>query len=446
MTLRKVSKAPIPHNPQLIRLVFCVRNEQFRLPFFLDYYRKLGVDEFIAIDNGSTDDTQPYLLKQADVHLFFTDQEYKSSNAGRDWLYEVAHKYCLDSWCLTIDVDEFLVYPNVEAIDLKGLTAYLDASGYQGLFSLFLDFYSDLPLSQTQYQPGQSPFDICEYYDPAESYTCYEREIFPYVEIKGGPRQRVFWPGQDKQVGPSMRKLVLIKWNDRFQYTHSTHSCVPIRLADVTGAIAHFKFLSHFADYAKSEVKRNARIANSIDWKVYSAALEGNDVCFYSPDQSRKYLNSSSLVQDSLIRSSTKFKHFCENQVRAGDAQEIFRKTSPEKSSTQTQFAEVVAIWPALSSLTEQIDNAGIEVSLLKRFETDVNNAANSRLWRSTYPLRKLASKFGLTDQRSLTEENFYNQNLHARFVFTFKSIWWDLLGPFRVIEKVFRRLRRRSN
>jgi len=452
----------IDPNNDCIKAVFCVRNEKFRLPFFLDYYRKLGVKEFFAIDNASTDDTQAYLLDQNDVHVFHTTQPYKSSNAGRDWTTEVADKFCVDDWCLTLDVDEFFLFPFMEHIDLSTLVSYLDVFGYQGVFSIFLDFYSNLPLSETHYVQNTSPFDVCEYFDSPASYSCYEREIFPHIEIKGGPRQRVFWEGEeDPTVGPSMRKLVLIKWQKGFRYTHSTHSCTPLKLADITGAIAHFKFLSHFAQYAKDEVKRNARIANSIDWKVYSKVLDSKDVCFYCHSTSIKYENSKSLLEANVISASINYVDYCLHGINGkskqsdaaahgdtGHYSDTAIKTSVRKFSKNALvgYDQVIKLWSAVSSFSTTLTLDGDDIQSLTRFERDVSIAANSGLWRFSYPMRKLASKLGLTDQRSLTEENFYNQNLHARFTFIYKSIWWDLLGPFRVVEKLIRRIRRKSN
>ena len=43
-------------------LSFCtIRNEQPRLPYFLKYYRELGVDHFLFVDNDSADATAEYL-------------------------------------------------------------------------------------------------------------------------------------------------------------------------------------------------------------------------------------------------------------------------------------------------------------------------------------------------------------------------------------------------
>jgi hypothetical protein len=64
----------------------CVRNEALRLPYFLDYYRKLGVTRFLLVDNDSTDGTREYLQLQPDVEYFHTTTSYRGSAAGRGGL------------------------------------------------------------------------------------------------------------------------------------------------------------------------------------------------------------------------------------------------------------------------------------------------------------------------------------------------------------------------
>ena len=46
-----------------------VRNEIVRLPYFLDYYRRLGAGHFLVVDNGSDDGTHEYLADQPDVSV-----------------------------------------------------------------------------------------------------------------------------------------------------------------------------------------------------------------------------------------------------------------------------------------------------------------------------------------------------------------------------------------
>ena len=50
-----------------------IRNERPRLRYFLNYYRRLGVDHFCFVDNGSTDGGPELLEDEPDVSLWHTD-------------------------------------------------------------------------------------------------------------------------------------------------------------------------------------------------------------------------------------------------------------------------------------------------------------------------------------------------------------------------------------
>jgi len=435
------------HKSSPVNIIFCIRNEMFRLQFFLDYYRRLGVTSFYAVDNGSTDGGKEYLLEQDDVALFYTDKSYKSCNAGRDWTSYLASEYCDGQWCLTLDVDEFFVMPFIEYTDLKTTVSYLDANNYEGVAALFLDFYSEKNLSETNYTPGASPFDVCQYFDNASSYKCYETETFPFLEIKGGPRQRYFWANEGDKSGPSMRKVPLVKWKSSFEYLVAAHSCTPIRLADVTSVLAHFKFLSHFKEFAASEVKRNERVANSSDWKLYAKTLKDNDANFYSQGLSIEYQNSSTLLDAGHLAASKNYLFWIRETLvdkkldESKRVNQIIDSAVKQDSQKSITFSDLSKIWTSVSYLSHNvIDDTKGQQSLL-RIERQMDRAVNSRLWRYTYRLRKFFSKYGLTDQRSVTEENYLNQSLDSRFTFVYNSIWWDLLGPFRAIEKILMRI-----
>ncbi len=44
-----------------------LRDERVRLPWFLHYYRAMGVRHFLMVDNASTDGSTEYLRNQPDV-------------------------------------------------------------------------------------------------------------------------------------------------------------------------------------------------------------------------------------------------------------------------------------------------------------------------------------------------------------------------------------------
>jgi len=449
-TLTKVSTREIDSEFPGVKVIFCIRNEKFRLSYFLEYYRLLGITEFFAIDNNSDDNTQAFLLEQSDVHVFYTDESYKRSNAGRDWTSELANKYCKDKWCLTLDVDEFLVYPFIEYVDINLFTDYLDRWGYEGLFSIFLDFYHSGPLSEASYEEGRSPFAVCDHFDSATSYKVFETPNFPFLQIKGGIRQRKFWDAADARSGPSMRKLVLIKWREGFEYLHSTHSSSSVRLADLTGVIAHFKFMSHFKEYSRSEVERNDRVSNSGDWKVYATALESEDVVFFDEAFSVKYMDSSSLLENGHMSCSLRyFDHVFRPKFRINSknvkALQFDKSAEREKLATlkelaSIRYSELNQVWPGVGLFSQTFGSNHKGAADLFRIDEDIDSLINSRYWKYTYQLRSLGARLGMCDQRSFPED-MKNQSIYSKFIYTYGSVWWDLTAPARLVVRIFRKL-----
>jgi hypothetical protein len=110
-------------------LLFCtVRNDRIRLPYFLKYYRTLGIQHFLFVDNGSDDGTGDYLAQQPDVSLWTTTASYKKARFGADWMNWLLRHHGSDHWCLTVDSDEFLIYPFCDTRPLDALTDWFDAS------------------------------------------------------------------------------------------------------------------------------------------------------------------------------------------------------------------------------------------------------------------------------------------------------------------------------
>ena len=348
-------KPRIKLRPNDVIAIFTAYNEAERIPYFLSYYRALGVDHFLAIDNNSSDNTRELLSAQPDVTYFHTTCSYVESKAGRLWTSELAAHYGMGRWCLTLDLDEQLVYPGSEYLNLKSVCKYLDRHGYEGIFTVFLDMYSSASLADAVYMPGQPFLDVCSYFE-VDGYTLRRPKYFPEVNVFGGPRQRMFFNDGRSGSGPAMRKLPLIKWSPGFEYIFSTHSCTPIRLADFTGALLHFKFFSSFKNLAERELARGDRVQKA-HYENYARLTREQNVSFHKP-YSIRYEDSSTLVQAGVMVCTRKFLNETLADVRqetggglARFLDERLRAVMDVAEERATlPLAALPAVWPILKN------------------------------------------------------------------------------------------------
>jgi hypothetical protein len=289
--------------PSDIILVCCQRNEVSRLPFFFDYYRGLGVSHFLFVDNDSDDGSLAWLSEQSDCSVWHTKASYRDAKFGMDWCNDLLRRYGANRWCLTVDADEFLVFPKMETRSLRGLCQYLDDESRRSFQVVMLDAYSDRPLNETLYEAGDDPFTTCPFFD-LDGYV-QDDGFGKATWIRGGPRLRAHFHDAPAS-SPGLNKTPLIKWRMHYHYRSSMHDCRPYYLNDaqrndsmpVTGCLFHFKFMNSLLEKTAEERVRKQHYLEGAEYDRYG--VSGN-VLLYRDGLSVRYEGTEQLMKLGLM-------------------------------------------------------------------------------------------------------------------------------------------------
>jgi hypothetical protein len=226
-----------------VMLFMCLRNELFRLPFFCDYYRKLGVNHFLIIDNDSTDGIQEWAKSQPDVSLWHTKASYKASNFGMEWCNFLLRKYGTGHLCVTVDPDEFLVYPCMESRNLRELGEYMRMEKREAFHVVMLDAYSDRPLNETIYRSGDNPWDIAPFFD-RDGYIQVIHARWPADAGSQSPPARPFAGAQQDPGGLVALEFPLCELDARHQADAAYAGARQVQ-PDAVGRAVPFQVLRH---------------------------------------------------------------------------------------------------------------------------------------------------------------------------------------------------------
>ena len=280
-----------------------VRNEAVRLPYFLSFYRQKGIGKFLFVDNGSTDGTREYLLAQPDVYVWQSPYSFNRANFGSAWFELVLRQHGVGHWCLIVDADELLYYPDCENKSLAQLCQELDAKNKHAFTTVLLEMYSDKPIKDTHYTQGQRFEDVCPYFDQRFYHSKFD-DAGPYrnqTVYFGGVRQRVFGAAGDYYLS----KAPLLRYTTEVVLAGGQHwtSYDKADIAKESGCLLHFKFFSNFHEYVTQEVRREEHSIGALQYKEYAKGLTQSDaLTLYDPRHSVRLHGSRQLARLGIIQ------------------------------------------------------------------------------------------------------------------------------------------------
>lgn len=308
--IKRIDDRNIPRLRTELRAFMVVRNEALRLPFMLRHYFERGVDRIFVLDNDSTDDTRSIVLSFDNTHLFHTKDIYTHQGA---WVDLLLRRYGDGCWCLVLDADEMIVYPDFEIVSLRELCNFLDGECFDALDCVLLDMYPDKPLGEVRYTQGTDPLQIASWFDKASyngfgtgPWYSHDWNILHQgpVRLLGGMRKRVF------DIEACVSKVPLVKFRNSIALSAGAHFIQGARVADLRGALLHFKFLDDFVANAQKEVAREQHWNKAQEYKGYVAVLSRDPNLNFMSSISERFVSSSQLVALGIMKTSTRFVEY----------------------------------------------------------------------------------------------------------------------------------------
>lgn len=264
-------------------VITVVRDDLCRMKLFFEHYRRLGVRQFIILDNASTDGTREYAAVQPDARVYLVKEKFQTQKKEA-WIEKVLAITGYNRWYIVVDSDELIDYVGSERHSIEELIRKHSKEGAIRLQGYLVDMYAKGHLFSVSCDYQEIPEQLCLF--DSDSYSEEgDNRIF------GGPRHRLFGTHN------------LLNKQCIFYFTQEMHFCgchymyLPdTRLREnMTYVIRHYKFLSTDRPVYGMRVCEKSFYNDSIEYKQIMDKVDaGNSVSFVY-DKSVAYENSESL-------------------------------------------------------------------------------------------------------------------------------------------------------
>ncbi|QZO08497.1 glycosyltransferase family 2 protein [Enterococcus raffinosus] len=275
-----------------ISLIVGTYNDINKIGEFLNYYRNLGIEHFVVMDNCSDDGTLNFLMKQKDVDIYQINTKYNSQKRA-GWRNRLIAYYGLERYYLCLDSDEFLFFEDSENSDIKSLINIMKTKGQKHIRSFLLDMYADKFFYNST---GEDFINQCVYYDWS---TYSESKYGVGIHLRGGVRERIFGISNENTKYPLFKATKGDFFTDHYPIFYQQKYSQSLDCG-----LKHYKFLptdiKKYQEFVKSGIYSNG----SSEYKRYLEVIEDGIPNFVSKYHSKKFDCASNVLN--VLRSSIK--------------------------------------------------------------------------------------------------------------------------------------------
>lgn len=281
---------------QKFTLFSIFRDEMYFCAAFFDHYRSIGVEQFLIVDDRSTDGTSEFLRSQPDcvvlkstyafgekIDAVMLDGSPVRERAGMVFKCLIPHHFCLSRFSLYADADEFLILPP-GVPDLQSVVGRLRDRAFRAAAAQLVEFFPARLPDWTDRDESPSTFD-----DLIGRQPYFEPDVLVRVDDAGRIKKfgktksellfethnvrRKFRLGVSSARPTSPRlKVPLVKHDEDFFRT-GTHSVNGSVCPDITLVMAHFVWTDDFLHKVARAIELRAYSKGSIKYVHYRDLL-----------------------------------------------------------------------------------------------------------------------------------------------------------------------------
>jgi hypothetical protein len=316
-----------------------VRDEMWRLPFFLAYHRWLGVQHFIVIDNRSADGTIDFIQGERDVTCITAPGNYGGTPAGhKTWLNWGLRLAPSNRWNLLLDADEVFVGTALQQGNLQSLVRKLDKEGAAIVATSLVDCYpAEFPMP-AHFEPV--PWERAPYFDPGP-YIQWPAKTWPVHHFHHGARERICWPhwrwarkikrviprplrpGILHDAPPWVVKMPLLR-NVPGIVFESVHRSLEAPRSASLFALLHYKFDIDLPAKVDVALRERQHAQNSREYAGYARMLSKKGMDLRS-DRSCRFDGVQSLVNAKLVCFDAGFEDYSTPEPLSEIAEQVWQ-------------------------------------------------------------------------------------------------------------------------